>query len=293
MYHHLYSLWLFTYSDIKTIIIPKVLFGVATLLSGRNLTINSRPTISTVIRCIPLIMLWTWINLLPLDISNQRSAESILEDKANKPWRPIAAGRLTAQEARVLMFGAYAVAIFVSLRLGCPLECVAIMLLGWVYNVMEGGNQSLLARNLINASGYMLFASGTAKVACAYSGTKMRQDSLSWLFLLGGVIATTIQFQDLYDQEGDAMRGRRTIPLIAGDRMARLTIIIPVAIWSLACPIFWRLRLLGFIVPVTLGTIITIRLYRYRSVYGDKRSFLIWNAWIMSLYFLPILANSQ
>ena len=48
----------------------------------------------------------------------------------------------------------------------------------------------------------------------------------------------------------------------------------------------------GFIVPVVLGTIITIRLYRCRSAYEDKRSFLIWNAWIMSVYFLPVFANS-
>ena len=291
MCNHLHSLWLFTYSDIKTIIIPKALFGIATLLSGRNLTKDDRPEISTVLGSIPLAILWTWINLLALDINNQRGAESILEDKANKPWRPIAAGRLTANEARVLMFGAYAIAVFVSLHLGGSLECIAIIMGGWVYNVMEGANQSLLARNLLNAVGSMVFASGAAKVACTYSRTQMRQDSLSWFLLLVGVIATTIQFPDLCDQKGDAIRGRRTIPLIAGDQMARLTIIIPVAVWSFACPIFWRMKLLGFIVPVTLGTIIAVRLHRYRSVHEDKRSFSIWTAWIMSLYFLSVFAN--
>ena len=106
---------------------------------------------------------------------------------------------------------------------------------------MEGANQSLLARNILNAWGYMAFASGANKVACAYSRAQMRQDSLSWFFLLGGVIATMIHSQDLYDQEGDAIRGRRTIPLIAGDRVARLKIVFPVAIWLFACPIFWRM----------------------------------------------------
>ena len=187
----------------------------------------------------------------------------------------------------------YAIAFFFSLYLGCCLECIALLLAGWVYNVLEGANQSVLARNLLNALGYMLFASGAAKVACAYSRTQMRQDSLSWFLLLGGVIATTVQFQDLYDQKGDAIRGRRTIPIVAGDQMARLTIIIPVTIWSFACPISWQMGLFGFIVPVALGTIILVRLYRYRSVNEDKRSFLVWNAWIMSLYFLPTFANSQ
>lgn len=131
---YLHTLWLFTYSDIKTIIIPKALFGIAALVSGRNLTKDERPEISIVISCVQLIILWTWINLLPLDINNQRSPESILEDKANKPWRPIAAGKLTAKEARVLLFGAYAIAVSVSLHLGGSLECIAVILAGWVSN---------------------------------------------------------------------------------------------------------------------------------------------------------------
>ena len=128
-------------------------------------------------------------------------------------------------------------------------------------------------------------------MACAHSGTQLREDSLMWLILLSGVISTTIQFQDLYDQEGDAIRGRRTIPLIAGDRVARLTVTIPIAIWSWVCPAFWGLGLQGFILPIVLGIIIAFRLYLYRSVDEDKKSFMIWNAWLMSLYFLPWLGN--
>ena len=158
---------------------------------------------------------------------------------------------------------------------------------------MEGANQSLLARNLLNALGYMLFASGAAKVACAYSRTHMRQDSLSWFFLLAGVIATPFQFQDLCDQRADAIRGRRTIPIVAGDRMARLTIVFPFIIWSFASSMFWQMRLFGFIVPAALGTISLVRLYRYRNVKEDKWSFLVRNAWIMSLCFLSIFGNFQ
>lgn len=80
MYNYLHTLWLFTYSDIKIIIKPKALFGIAALVSGRNLTKDERPEIRIVINCVPLIILRTWINLLPLDINNQRSPESILED---------------------------------------------------------------------------------------------------------------------------------------------------------------------------------------------------------------------
>lgn len=291
IWYHIYSLWLFTFSDLKTIVIPKTLFGIVTLLSGRSLMKDPRPKTTTIIGCIPFIILWNWLNLLPLDMSNQHDVKSTIEDKVNKPWRPIPAGRVTVEETRALMLGSYVVAMLASLYLGGFSECVALIVEGWIYNVLEGANRSLLARNILNAVGYMTFASGAAKVACAQSGTQLREDSSIWLILLSGVISTTIQFQDLYDQKGDAIRGRRTIPLIAGDTVARLTVTIPIAIWSCVCPAFWGLEFLGFILPIALGAIITFRLYRYRSVDEDKKSFMIWNAWVMSLYFLPFLGN--
>ena len=146
---------------------------------------------------------------------------------------------------------------------------------GRIYNVLEGANRSLFARNILNAAGYMTFASGTAQVACAHSGTRLRGNSSTWLFVLSGVISTTIRFQDLYDQKGDAICGRRTIPLIAGDKVARLTVGIPVAIWSWVCPAFWGLKFPGFILPIALGATIIFRRYSYRSEHEDKKSCVI------------------
>ena len=291
IWYHTYSLWLFTFSDLKTIVVPKTLFGIITLLSGRSLMQDPRPTHAAILGCIPFIILWNWLNLLPLDMSNQQDVKSTVEDKVNKPWRPIPAGRLTAEETRTLMFASYAVAIFASLYLGGFSECLALIVEGWIYNVLEGANRSLLARNILNAAGYMTFASGASQVACAHSGTRMRGNSSTWFFVLSGVISTTIQLQDLYDQEGDAIRGRRTIPLLAGDKVARLTVGIPVAIWSWVCPAFWGLNFPGFILPIALGAVIIFRLYSYRSVDEDKTSFLVWNAWVIILYLLPFLRN--
>lgn len=189
------------------------------------------------------------------------------------------------------MFANYAVAILASLYLGGDSECLALIVEGWIYNVLEGANRSLFARNILNAAGYMTFASGAAQVACAHSGTRLRGNSSRWFFVLIGVISTTIQFQDLYDQKGDAKRGRRTIPLIAGDKVTRPIVGIPVAIWSWVCPAFWGLKLPGFILPIALGATIIFRLYSYRSVDEDKKSFVVWNAWMISFYLLPFLSN--
>ncbi|KAL8947806.1 MAG: hypothetical protein Q9222_005954 [Ikaeria aurantiellina] len=284
--HFLYSLWLFTFSDLKTIILPKTFFGVATLCSGQGLTKNAQPEATQILSVIPSIIIWTWINLLPLTISNQLDTKSIKEDSMNKPWRPIAAGRLSLKEARTLMVCSYAVAIFYSLRIGGLWESVALIVEGLIYNGLDAANDGLISRNMLNAIGYMTFASGAANVACMGCGTEMREGAAPWFIMLGAVIATTIQFQDLYDQQGDFLRGRRTLPLIVGDQVSRLTIAFPLAIWFWVCPRFWGLTVLDF--PLPAAVLMAFRLFRYRSIEADKKSFLVWNVWVMSLYFLSV-----
>ena len=291
VWYHMYSLWLFTFSDLKTIVVPKSFFAIITLLSGQSLTTGDKPQFKTILLSAPLIVVWTWLNLLPLDMSNQCDRYSAAEDKENKPWRPIPAGRLTVDETRWLIFVTYMVAILASIYIGGLAECLALIVEGWIYNELGGANNSFLARNLLNAAGYLTFACGAARVACASSGTQLRGGSLPWFVLLAAVISTTIQFQDLYDQKGDAIRGRQTIPLIAGDGVARLTVAVAVALWSWTCPAFWGLDARGFILPIALGTTIISRLYWYRSAEEDKRSFRIWNLWVMSLYLLPLIKN--
>ncbi len=222
-------------------------------------------------------------------MNNEHRQADVEEDKKNKPWRPIPAGRLSVEETRSFMLASYVVAILGSAYLGGLPECLALIVQGWIYNELGGANESFLTRNILNATGYMTFAAGAAKVACIHSGTAMQRETYIWFVLLGVVIATTIQFQDLYDQQGDRVRGRRTIPLVLGDGIARVSVGLPVAVWSLLCPAFWRLDTRGFVLPVTLGAVVIFRLFHYRSVSADKTSFKVWNAWVVVLYLLPFV----
>lgn len=76
--YHLYSIWLFTYSDIKTIIVPKTTFGTLCALAAPvfGFSASYTPTPVEVLQRIPLTLLWVWINLLPFAIDNQRHASS-------------------------------------------------------------------------------------------------------------------------------------------------------------------------------------------------------------------------
>ena len=107
------------------------------------------------------------------------------------------------------------------------------------------------------------------------------------------IMSTTMQIQDLYDQEGDKLRGRTTVPLVFGDMNARYSIAVPVTVWSIIAPEFWQLDILGFILPITVGAIVVMRLLDMsrRGVGDDKRTFKLWNVWMVSLYLLPLWAH--
>lgn len=223
---------------------------------------------------------------------NQFREGDVDEDRQNKPWRPIPAGRITVTQTKYLMMASYMTAILASISLGGLSECCGLIFEGWVYNEVGAANDNLLARNLLNALGYMTFAAGAVRVACIQAETTLSLDFRIWMVLLAAVVATTIQFQDLYDQAGDRLRGRQTMPLLVGDTRTRVTIGLAVVVWSFVCPTFWRLDARGFVLQVSLAVIIVGRLYYYRTVKADKVSFRLWNVWIVALYALPFIKKS-
>ena len=113
---------------------------------------------------------------------------------------------------------------------------------------------------------------------------------VKWFCLIAATVFSSIQSQDMYDQEGDDGRGRRTLPLVVGDVPARWTIAIAVAFWSCACLYFWDMYASAYTVLLSLlGITVIVRTLAVRIFKGDKRTFLIWNLWIISLYILPFV----
>ena len=170
---------------------------------------------------------------------------------------------------------------------------MALMALGFFYNDCEGADRGWAVRNLINAFGFMSFASGASEVA-----VESEQQDINyweggtlewWLGVVGLVVATTVQTQDMYDQEGDAARGRKTLPLVWGDSMARWCTAIAMAFWSIVCPWFWQVSSRGSVASVMLGLLVVGRTLCSRSVAADKVTFRFWNLWMMSLYVLPVM----
>lgn len=290
LFYHVYTLWLFTFSDFKTVLLPSTGFAILAALSGPTLTTNSSPPpVVALLTRLPLVICWTWLTLLLVDISNQRQPKSIPEDRLNKPWRPVAAGRLSVVDARRLLFVAIpTVLVITRLWFAESFALTVTFIIGsYMYNDLGGADESSFIRNLLNAIGITCFAAGATRVIVG-SSTALNDNAYPWLVIIGAIVTTTMQIQDMEDVEGDRIRGRVTVPLLIGDGPARWSIAILVSFWSLACPTYWRLELSGYVLPIVCGFTIAARSLLLRNIEADKANWRAWNAWMVVLYMLPV-----
>lgn len=295
--YHLNTLFLFTKSDFKTVVIPQAVFTVAFVAS-------QAPEITTSLQQLALQLLsavaWIWLHLLVENISNQRLPNSIMEDSINKPWRPIPSGRLTQTEAESLLRLCVLLAVVTSLVLKAFQPSTTLMTLIWLYNDLGGSGIGPLQRNAINAAGICCFGWGSVSVlmnnaSSLARGSRPVDECLAlWLGIFSLVITTTVHAQDFPDVEGDRVRGRKTMPLIYGEGFSRWFLAAWVLFWSLICPAIWHVVFpLVWCVSVFIGlTMATLTVFR-RSHNSDVLVWKLWCVWIAILYLLPLFENTM
>ncbi|MCJ1310166.1 hypothetical protein MMC25_003827 [Agyrium rufum] len=286
-FFHLKTLWLLTVRDIPVLILPQTAFGIFSALSGELLTSNGNPEFGQVLSRIPLVILWNWLNVLLFCLANQRLPGSILEDSLNKPWRPLPARRLSPDDARRLLLFLIPVVYTSTLYLGGRNESTALMIMTWMYNDLGGADESYITRNVLNAAGIVCYSAGSTIVATGYLQHTLAPAATVWLAIVWGIIVTTLQVMDLADMEGDAARERKTIPLVLGEQTTRWSIVLFVMIWSVICPTFWELQIMGYAVSLAMGAFLSFRVLLYRGVREDKSNFWFWSLWTVTLYLLP------
>lgn len=302
----LQTIWLFTESDVKTVLVPSALFGLANAVALWLLLPESAgvPHPLVVLGRAPLILLYVWVNLVVIDIQNQRGPGSVEEDRINKPDRPLPSGKVSPNEAGSLLVAFAIIAVLASYCLGAPGASVAVITLGYMYSDLGGAEHPVL-KNLLNALGMPCFAVGALQVALnpvsssSSSSSSFPTSSASpwvpllagrWVLALMAAIFSTITIQDIKDQEGDSARGRRTVPLVVGDAAARWLVAVPVLAWSVVLPWMWGCTaVLAYAPLVGLGVVVAARTLAIRgSVPADKLTFKLWCLWLVALYCLPL-----
>jgi 4-hydroxybenzoate polyprenyltransferase len=280
-------IWLFSRTDLHTKIIPDTIFGILGALSGPLLTSNpNHSSLHTLLRT-PLVLLWVWSNVLVFEISNQRLPNSVAEDRINKPWRPLATGLWTEDQARRNLSALMLVTLATGYALGVGHETALLFTGTWINNDLRAGEENFIVRNLLVASAYILYLEGALTVACGFEHGP-RTTGYVWVVILGLTVLTTIHGQDMYDQEEDREKGRSTAALILGDRPARWSLIVAVAFWSFFCPLYWRLPPVLWLPSSGLGGLAAFRRACYSQPREDFRTYVCWAAWLITLYILPV-----
>jgi 4-hydroxybenzoate polyprenyltransferase len=218
--------------------------------------------------------------------------ESIEEDRLNKPFRPLAAGRITPTQTKHLLLISVPLVLAVTyFYLGSYEETVLLFSLTWMYNDLGGSDGHFVIRNLIIGVAYIFYGSGALRVALhsKFENYSLSTTGCAWSCIIGAVIFTTIQVQDLKDQEGDQARNRHTAPLALGHEHTRWTIAIPVIIWSIFCSMFWELGICVSAFLLAFGMVVAVRVVCLRCVPADTKTWKLWSYWLAVLYVLPVV----
>lgn len=275
----------------KTMVFPSTVFGVFGAFSGNAMTSDPNPNLIKIISRVPCTFLYCWSLIFVFDLCNQRLTQSVIEDRINKPWRPIPSGRLTqAQANRWLVMAIPLVLLASATWSGGASESLIFMFLTWLYNDCGGADSAWTVRNLLNGLGIAAYNAGALKVAIGPQISPSPAAS-GWIAVTAVTIASTIQIQDMEDQKGDALRGRRTMPLVLGDGVTRMVTAVFVVVWSFACPVYWNLELVESLPGVALGAAVAARGLLLRHVSQDRGTFVLWCFWIAVLYIQPLMAN--
>lgn len=284
------NLYLISKSDHATILYPGTYFAFVSALSGPVLIRGSAPPLASILINVLKSLFWLYFNVLIIGLSNQRLPSAVLEDKVNNPWRNIPAGRMTSEQYRRLLLAVIPLALGVAWYLDVVSETAMLIILNYMYNDMEGADEHFVFRNLFNVLGHFHFEIGALRIAYGPQAA-LNTTAYIWLVMIGAVMFSTISVQDLKDQKGDKLRGRKSLPLVFGDLFTRWSVVLFVLLWSMVCPFFFQAAWWTYVGTVAVGIWVSATVIQPEGVAKDKLAFKRWSVWVMTLYSLPLTKN--
>ncbi|OBZ67680.1 hypothetical protein A0H81_12354 [Grifola frondosa] len=270
---HVYTLFLFTKSDLKTILFPVMLFACV-----------SAPTLSFV--SFFRAFIWTWLHLLQFCISNQ--SLSLDEDRKNKPWRPLPSRRTSVSYAFTLRWLLVPVCLALSIAYGVTAAGFIFTISIILHNELKLDSH-WFTRNTLNALGYAVFDAGATAIIRTDGSLEFPPVVLTAHYLSIGIVLTTIHAQDFRDELGDREEKRRTIPIVM-PLAGRLSMPFSLTIWSLGLCIRWSRSWMQSVILLGSGMFIGGRFYFLHSPEADRFSYLLYNLWLANARIMPIFS---
>lgn len=289
-----HTMYLFTCDQFIDTLAPSTTFALFAALSGPILSLPSQPPATILLHRTPLSALWLLLLICQFCLQNQRTPSSIREDSANKPWRPLPTNRLTPNQTSHLALAVHLLSAALSFHLGVFKIYTANLILITAYNDFGAGDRSGLSRNVMCAAGFACMFAGATGIAAGVDGSLSTRAWMWIVCMTFGVLATTIQLQDVRDEEGDCARGRRTLVIELGRRNALRSVVPVVVFWTVVVPwgVFggrWWLLMVG---PGVAGVVLIRGILRAEEEGRgefDRRMYRFWSIWMISFCPLPLL----
>lgn len=99
----------------------------------------------------------------------------------------------------------------------------------------------------------------------------------------GLIVLVTIHAQDFQDVEGDAICGRRTLPIVFPESSRHL-MVWSLPLWSVFLSWFWGIDMLRSAILLVIGIFCGLRFILYRDAVADRRSYIYYNVSTFSLH---------
>ena len=96
------------------------------------------------------------------------------------------------------------------------------------------------------------------------------------------IILTTIHAQDFYDEIGDRLHGRQTLPIVWPET-SRIIMLFMTLAWSFGLPRLTAVDPLYATVFFGLGALVSLRFYFQRDVDSDRLSYVYYNVGMLIL----------
>ena len=174
--------------------------------------------------------------------------------------------------------------------LGVWKEGAFLLILTFLYNDLRGGDE--IIRDVILAVAHGLFNLASLRIAIRIDGEGvLTERAYVWIVILSGIILTTMQIQDLKDQEGDRTRGRKTFPLVLGETVSRWILACFLPFWSFVCEAFWQPGLFISLPPAAVGIYLAFRVLQKRDPRDDAKTWRLWCLWRSIIHLLPVICR--
>ncbi|KZO93313.1 hypothetical protein CALVIDRAFT_486076 [Calocera viscosa TUFC12733] len=269
-----HTLYLFTKADYHTLFFPIMMFACVAgpVRSPSHLFASAA---------------WVWLHQLRCNINNQRG--SITEDAGNKPWRPLASGRMTPEQAKWLHAGVTLLCLLVCVPAGRELVVASALLTitTLLYDQLRM-SAHWAKRVVLVVTMYGIFEYGATRVI-----GECRNIPIIALSAIGSsllVIGTTAHVGDFPDVKGDAEDGRLTIP-IAFPRSSRIITPLLILFWSWAMAVWWELGWGSTMLLMCMGGRVAWRNWTLRERAEDKYTYVLHSIWLLTIHLLPMNAR--